>query len=492
MLPPLVALLQSVDAWLRRLPRTMKMNVEAIANSQSARDIAHVLHPYTNARALEQRGPVIMTRGKGIYVYDDQGREYIEGLAGLWSVALGFGEERLVAAATEQLRKLPYYHSFALKSNNPAIDLAEKLAAITPAGLTRVFFANSGSEANDTVVKLVWYYNNAIGRPGKKKIISRWRGYHGITVASGSLTGLAANHQDFDLPIPNILHTGCPHHYRYGRDGESEQAFAARLAAELEELILKEGPETVAAFIGEPVMGAGGVIVPPDGYWSLIQDVCRKYDVLVIADEVISGFGRTGRMFASELYGIKPDILVLSKQITSSYIPLSAVVFSDRIYQGVADNTMRIGTFGHGFTTSGHPVATAVALENLKIIEERRLVEHAAQLGAVLQAGLRRFAAHPLVGEVRGVGLIGAVEMVAEKATRRPFDPPGQVGAYFSDRAHHHGLIVRSLQDSIAVCPPLIITEPQVFEMLARFERTLDDTLTWAREQNLLAGKMTV
>jgi len=465
------------------------MNLEATVNSQSARDIAHVLHPYTNARTHEQRGPLIITHGKGIYVYDDQGREYIEGLAGLWSVALGFGEERLVAAANEQLRKLPYYHSFAHKSNNPAIDLAEKLAAIAPGGLTRVFFANSGSEANDTVIKLVWYYNNAIGRPGKKKIISRWRGYHGITIAAGSLTGLPINHQDFDLPIPNILHTGCPHHYRYGRDGESEQAFAARLATELEELILNEGPDTVAAFIGEPVMGAGGVLVPPEGYWTLVQDVCRKYDILVIADEVICGFGRTGRMFASELYRIKPDILVLSKQITSSYMPLSAVIFSDQVYQGIADNTMRLGTFGHGFTTSGHPVSTAVALENLKIIEERRLVEHAARMGAALQAGLAQFADHPLVGEVRGVGLIGAVELVADKSTRRPFDPLGQVGAYFSDRAHHHGLIARNLQDSIGLCPPLIIAEPQVVELLARFARALDDTLAWAREQNLMARK---
>ena len=312
------------------------MTTPAAVNSPSARDLAYVLHPYTNARAHEAKGPVIIERGQGIYVYDDQGREYIEGLAGLWSVAIGYGEERLVEAAAAQMRKLPYYHTFSHKSHNPGIDLAEKLISIAPAGLARVFFANSGSEANDTVVKLVWYYNNALGRPKKKKIISRLRAYHGITIASGSLTGLPWNHRDFDLPIANILHTACPHHYRYANDGESEEEFASRLAGQLEEMIVHEGPDTVAAFIGEPVMGAGGVLVPPRTYWQKISQVCRKYDVLIIADEVINGFGRTGRMFASELYGIEPDMLVVSKQITSSYLPLSAILLTDGIYQTVA------------------------------------------------------------------------------------------------------------------------------------------------------------
>ncbi|HET7718215.1 MAG TPA: aspartate aminotransferase family protein, partial [Bauldia sp.] len=416
------------------------MKPQLKANSPHARDLAYSLHPYTNARQHEARGPVIIDRGTGIRVYDDQGKEYIEALAGLWSVAIGYGEERLVQAAADQMRKLPYYHSFSGKANQPSIDLAEKLVAMTPGRLTRAFFANSGSEANDSIVKMVWYYNNAIGRPQKKKIISRIRGYHGITVASGSLTGLPWNHRDFDLPIANIRHTGCPHHYRFGLEGESEEEFASRLAGQFEQLILAEGPDTVAAFIGEPVMGAGGVIVPPRTYWQKMQAICRKYDILVIADEVITGFGRTGTPFACERFGIDPDFLVLSKQITSSYLPLSAILFTDAIYQGIADNSAKIGTFGHGFTASGHPVATAVALENIRIIEERKLFAHSAAMGEYLQTKLRAaFSDHPLVGEVRGVGLIAALEMVADKKTKRQFDPLGKVGAYFFDRSHHHG-----------------------------------------------------
>jgi 4-aminobutyrate--pyruvate transaminase len=461
------------------------MNEVAAPNSPSRRDLAYLLHPYTNARLHEQQGPVIIERGEGIYVYDDQGNQYIEGLAGLWSVAVGYGEERLVKAAADQMRKLPYYHSFSHKSNLPAIDLAEKLVSLAPKPLRRVFFANSGSEANDTVVKLVWYYNNAIGRPRKKKIVSRLRAYHGITVAAGSLTGLPWNHADFDLPIPNILHTACPHHYRYADPGESEEEFASRLAGQLEALILREDPDTVAAFIGEPVMGAAGVLVPPRTYWQKIMTVCRKYDLLVIADEVINGFGRTGRMFASELYGIEPDILVLSKQITSSYMPMSALILTDPLYQAVADNSVKIGTFGHGFTASAHPVAAAVALENLRIIEEKQLVAHTAAMSPLLLQGLRRYADHPLVGEVRGVGLIAAVEFVADKQTKRSFDPVGRVGNYFFQCGHRHGLIIRNVGDTVAFCPPLIIQPDQVEELVRRFALTLEDTYRWVLEQDL-------
>lgn len=459
------------------------MKAQLNVNSQYARDLAYAFHPYTNARAHEERGPIIMERGKGVYVYDDQGKAYLEALAGLWSVAIGYGEERLVTAAAEQMRKLPYYHSFAHKANGPSIDLAEKLVAMTPERLARVFFANSGSEANDTVIKLVWYYNNAIGRPEKKKIVARIRGYHGITIASGSLTGLPWNHRDFDLPIDNIRHTACPHHYRFANDGESEEEFATRLAEEFEQLVLEEGPETVAAFIGEPVMGAGGVIVPPKTYWQKMQAVCRKYDILVIADEVITGFGRTGTPFACERFGIDPDILVLSKQITSSYMPMSAVLFSDAFYQPIADNTAKIGTFGHGFTASGHPVAAAVALENLAIIEERDLFGHAARVGEYFQAELRSaFEDHELVGEIRGVGLIAAVELVADRATKRSFDPLGKLGNYFFDQGHERGIIIRNVQDSVAICPPLVITEAEVDELIKRFGQTLEDTLSWSRE----------
>jgi 4-aminobutyrate--pyruvate transaminase len=454
-------------------------------NSPAARDVANQLHPYTNARLHEKNGPVIIEKGKGVYVYDDQGKEYIEGLAGLWSVAVGFGEPRLAKAAAAQMDKLPYYHSFAHKAHNPSIDLAEKLNQMVPIDGGKVFFANSGSEANDTVMKLVWFYNNALGRPEKKKFISRIKGYHGITIASGSLTGLPYNHMDFDLPIKNVLHTACPHHYRFAEAGESEVEFASRLAGQLEQQILDEGPETIAAFIGEPVMGAGGVIVPPATYWDKIQKVCRKYDILVVADEVICGFGRTGQLFGSNTYDIQPDILVMSKQMSSSYMPISAFVFSDAIYQVVADNTAKIGTFGHGFTASGHPVATAVSLENLKIIEERDLVGNARRVAPRLQDGLRQLADHPLVGEVRGVGLIAAVELVADKASKRPFDPVGKVGGYLFNRAQEHGLIVRNLGDSIAFCPPLIITAEQLDEVVARFSKALDETAAWVASEGL-------
>ncbi len=456
-------------------------------NSAAALDIASHLHPYTNARKNEAEGPLVIAEGKGIYVYDDQGNEYIEGLAGLWSTSLGFGEERLVKAAADQMRKLPYYHNFAQKSALPTIELAAKLLELAPVPMSKAFFCNSGSEANDTVIKMVWYYNNALERPEKKKIISRIKGYHGVTVASASLTGLPMNHRDFDLPIANILHTSCPHHYRFGLDGETEEDFATRCAAELEQMILDEGPDTVAAFIGEPVMGAGGVLVPPRTYWEKIQAVLKKYDVLLVADEVICGFGRTGNLWGSQTYDIKPDILSMAKALSSSYMPISAVLISDQVYQGIADNSAKIGAFGHGYTYGGHPVAAAVALETLKIYEERDIVSHVRQVGPRLQEGLRRYADHPLVGEVRGVGLIAGVELVADRASKAPFDPAGKVGAYFAGRAQAHGLIIRNLVDTIGICPPLIITEEQIDAILDRFDKAMDDTATWAAQEGLAA-----
>ena len=450
-----------------------------LPNSTQARDVAYLLHPNTNARRHEQTGPIVIERGEGIYVYDDQGKEYIEAMAGLWSVGVGFGERRLADAAARQRTKLPYYHQFSSKSTMPAIDLAERLVKMTPDGLDRVFFTNSGSEANDSVIKLVWFYNNALGRTEKKKFIARTGGYHGITLAAGSLTGLPTNHRGFDLPLPFVRHVTTPHHYRFAKPGESEEAFADRLAAELESTILAEGPDTVAAFIGEPVIGAGAVLVPPATYWEKIQAVCRKYDVLVVADEVINGFGRVGTTFACERFGIKPDMLVLSKQITSSYMPLAAVLISDQIYQGVADGSKELGTFGHGFTAGGHPVATAVAMENLDIFEERGLVVHGAKVGAYMQERLREFAGHPLVGEVRGMGLIAAVELVADKASKAKFEPPGKVGLYAYNKGHERGLVTRNIQDSICFCPPMIITERQIDEVIARFAACLEDTAAW-------------
>lgn len=445
------------------------------SNDLHSRDIRSQLHPYTNAVKHRSSGPRIIERGDGIYVYDDQGNQYLEAMAGLWSVAVGFNEPRLVEAAARQMGKLPFYHTFTHKAHTPSIELAERLVNQTGGKMATAFFTNSGSEANDTVIKFVWYYNNALGRPRKKKIIARQRAYHGVTVASASLTGLPGNHRDFDLPLPQVRHVGCPHHYRNANPGETEEEFASRLAAELDALIEQEGADTVAAFIGEPVMGAGGVIVPPRTYWEKIQAVCRKHDILVIADEVITGFGRLGTYFGCDAFGIEPDIMVLSKQITSSYQPLAAVLLSPKVNAVIAENSGKIGTLGHGYTASGHPVATAVALENLAIIEERKLVENAATTGALLQQELRQFASHPLVGEVRGMGLIAAVELVADKASKRPFDPLGKAGTYAYEQAHQHGLIVRGIQDTVAFCPPLIITPEQVRDLIGRFARTLDD-----------------
>lgn len=451
--------------------------------TMSELDIRYILQPYTNARSLESTGPLIIERGEGIYVYDDAGRQYIEGMAGLWNAALGFSEERLVNAATAQLQRLPTYHNFAQKTHSPIILLAQRLSQISPPGLERVFFANSGSEATDTAIKLIWYFNNALGRRQKKKIISRNRAYHGTTIASASLTGLPGNHQDFDLPLACILHTLCPHHYRFALDGETEEEFSDRAAAELEALIVREKPETIAAFIGEPVMGAGGVIIPPRTYWEKIQKVCRKYDVLIIADEVVTGFGRTGKMFGAETFGIEPDMMILSKQLTSGYQPLSAVLFTDGIYQAIADNSNLLGSFGHGFTTGGHPVAAAVALEGMTIFDERRIVDDVAAIAPLFAEEISRFADHPLVGHVRSIGLLGAVELVADKASKSPFAAPGRTGAFLAGRCLANGVVLRALGDTIAFSPPLIIDPQQVMQIFSRFSRSLNETFEWSRNQ---------
>lgn len=439
------------------------------------RDIRHHFHAYTDAIRHAEVGPMIIERGEGVHVFDTEGKRYIEGLAGLWSVAVGFDEARLINAATEQMKKLPYYHNFAHRSHGPAIELADKLVAMSPVPMSKVFFTNSGSEANDSVLKMIWYRANAMGQPQRKRVISRKKGYHGVTIASASLTGLPNNHRSFDLPLPGIAHTTTPHYWREGRDGETEEEFATRCATELEELIESAGPDTVAAFWAEPIMGAGGVIVPPATYWEKIQAVLARHDILLIADEVITGFGRTGQMFGSETYGMRPDVMVLSKQLTSSYMPFSAIVMNDRFYDPIAQESHEIGTFGHGFTGGGHPVGAAVALENIAIIEERGLVENARVVGAHLRGRLAKLADHPLVGEVRGEGLIAAIELVNDKATKSVSGTPGALGARFFAAALRHGLIIRNIGDSIGICPPLILTLEQADEMAQAIENALAD-----------------
>ena len=457
----------------------------ALRNLYRYRDAEALLHPYTDAIENEREGALVMARGDGVYVWDETGKQYIEGMAGLWCVSLGFGNQRLAEAASRQMRTLPFYHGFNRRSHEPQIELAERLKALAPVPMARTFFTNSGSEAIDSAIKLIWFYNNAIGRPAKKKIVGRRRGYHGITAAAASVTGVPANHAGFDLPFPGFLHTDLPHYWREGRDGESEEDFATRCAESLERLILAEGPETVAAFFAEPVMGAGGVILPPATYFEKIQQVLRRHDVLFAVDEVICGFGRTGGLWGSQTYALEPDILTMAKALSSGYLPIAAVQVTEKVYRGVADGTHAHGTFGHGFTYSGHPVSAAVALETLAIYDEIDLVGQVAKAAPHLQQGLAAFAGHKLVGEVAGVGLLGVAELVADKATRRPFDPAAKVGAYLTGRAEEHGLILRALGDRVAFSPPLIIDEAEIREMLARFGRALDDTARWVAEQSL-------
>jgi 4-aminobutyrate--pyruvate transaminase len=368
---------------------------------------------------------------------------------------------------------------FGSKSNEPSILLAEKLKAMAPLDAGRVFFGVSGSDANDTQIKLMWYYNNVVGRPEKKKIISRNRGYHGVTVAAGSLTGLPAFHAHFDLPIAGILHTDCPFYYREGQEGESEGAFVDRIVGNLAALIEAEGADTIAAFIAEPIMGAGGVIVPPAGYYDRVQALLKQHDILFIDDEVICGFGRTGQPFGAQTMGITPDTMSVAKAVSSAYLPLSAVLIPEYMYEPMIEASGQVGSFGHGFTYSGHPVCAAVALRTLELMEERDLFSHAARVGRTFQNRLEALAAHPLVGNARGAGLIGAVEMVADKESKRAFEPAEGVGAYAMGRCLEHGLIVRALGDSLALCPPLIITDAQVDEVFSKLEQALNDTLAW-------------
>ncbi len=439
-------------------------------------------HPYTQPRDLEKNGALVIVGGRGVHVTDEHGKEYIEGMAGLWCAALGFSEQRLVDAAHRQMQKLPYYHTFSGKVSGPVTELVEVMMRWSPVPMARILFANSGSESNDTAVKLVRYYHNAIGRPQKKKIIARVKGYHGVTLAAASLSGIPTMHKHFDLPMPETIRVSCPHPYQFAKSGETPDDFAERLARELEDTILREGPDTVGAFIAEPVQGAGGVIIPPPRYFDLIQPILKKYDILLIADEVVSGFGRLGKAFGSEVYGLQPDFITVAKMLTSAYVPMSALYVSDRVYQAVADASAEVGVFGHGYTYGGHPVACAVALEALKIYEEQNVIGHVNRVSPRLQEGLKKFSSHPYIGDVRGMGLIAAVELAADPASRTPFAAERGVGAYLVRRAQEHGLILRAMAgDIVAFSPPLIISDAEIDELLLRFERALDDTTAWIK-----------
>jgi len=455
-------------------------------SNAAVRDVETVIHPYTNLDAFRGSGPMIIERGEGIHVWDADGRKYIEGLAGLWCTSLGYNEPELIEAATEQMRQLPFSHVFGGKSHERAADVAEKLKAIAPHKASKILFCGSGSEANDQQVKLVWYYNNAKGLTKRKKIISRMRAYHGVTVASASLTGLLPNHRDFDLPLSFARHTDCPHYYRYAEPGETEDEFTTRHAANLEKMIIEEDPETVAAFIAEPIMGAGGVIVPPEGYFQKIQAVTDKYGIYFIADEVICGFARTGNMFGSQTFGIKPDSISVAKALSSAYVPIAAVTVGEDMYQAMIDESKKIGTFGHGFTYTAHPVAAAVAAKTLEIYEKRNIVGHVRNVAPKFEARVARLAEHPLVGHARAKGLIGAVELVADKASKRAFDPKAGIGAAVQKAAEKNGLIIRALGgDIVAFCPPLIVSEADIDDIFDRAERALDETEAMVAKEGL-------
>lgn len=462
--------------------RVMEQMVPSRPNSPEARDAASVIHPLTDLKSHLEKGAVVIDEGRGVWVKDIHGREYIEGMSGLWCISLGYGQERLVKAAANQMRRLPYYHLTNHKSHSPIIELAEKLLAIAPVPMSKVWFSNSGSEGNDSAARIAWYYWHAVGKPEKRKIIAHQRAYHGNTIAAASLSGMYYNHASFGLPLDGFLHVTPPYHYRYAEPEESEEDFATRLAAELDALITAEGPDTVAAFFTEPIMGAGGVIVPPPGYFDKVQAVLSKHDVLLVADEVITGFGRTGNMFGTTTMDLEPDMIVCAKGLSSAYLPISALMINQRVFEAISEESSRIGVFGLSFTYSGHPVSAVVAREALAIYEEEDVIGHVRQIEPHFLGGLRDLLDHPLVGEVRGKGLLAGVELVSDKTSHEPFEPKLGIGQFCNTRAEAHGLILRAIGDTISFCPPLIIKREEIDEMIDRFRRALDDTLIFARE----------
>jgi len=452
----------------------------ASGNSRASRDIAYHLHPFTNPTSLASSGPHIVSYGEGIYVKDETGKKYYEGMSGLWCASLGFSEKLLVEAALEQFKKLPFYHSFTGKTVEPAADLAEILISNAPvfsdSPMSKVFFANSGSEANDTAVKMIWFYNAAQGRPEKRKIISRKRGYHGVTIVGASLTGLSYAQEGFGLPLDFVKHTMAPDFYNECKPGETSKEFVFRCATELETLILKEGPDTVAAFFAEPVMGAGGVIIPPEGYYESIHEVLQKYDVLFVSDEVICGFGRTGNMWGADSFNVRPDILTCAKALSSAYLPISAVMVSDKVYKPIVEHSDKLSLFGHGFTYSAHPVCAAVALRAQQLMKERDIIGHVRRCAPKFSERVDRLAKYDFVGHARAIGLIGAVELVANKPIKKKFEPNLKIAANLVAVCQEYGVILRALPgDIIGFCPPLIINDKELDDLFDRVEAAFDD-----------------
>ncbi len=442
-------------------------------------DRAYHLHPFTSLSAHTNGAPTVMVRSKGCRLWDISGRDYLDGMAGLWCVNAGYGREEITEAIRVQAESLPYYHAFASMTSEAPARLAERIVNMSsfPTN-SKVFYGNSGSDANDTAVKLVWYYHNVLGRREKKKILARWRAYHGVTVAAGSLTGLDGVHRAFDLPVFDVPRLTVPHYYWVADTGISENEFAGQLAQELISVIEHEGAETIGAMIAEPVMGAGGVFCPPRGYFDLIQPILKEHDILLIVDEVINGFGRLGTNFGSELFSVEPDIMTVAKGITSGYQALSGCLVNDDIYQVLERGSDEVGFFGHGYTYSAHPIPAAAALANLDIIEREHLVSASAVTGAYFHNQLQsRVSTHPLVGDVRGIGLIAGIELVANKQPRKPFDPRLGAAKRVYEAALRKGLITRALQatDTLAFAPPLVISESEIDELIEKLVDALDE-----------------
>jgi L-2,4-diaminobutyrate transaminase len=442
-------------------------------------DRQSIVHPNTDLKAYASGAlgdPQIMETGHGIHIVDSQGRDLIDAFAGLYCVNVGYGRTEIAEAIYEQAKKLPYFHTYRGASNEPLIRLSDRVLRMAPENMSKIYYGMSGSDANETQVKIVWYYNNVLGRPNKKKIIARRFAYHGLTILSGSMTGIPSFHQAFDLPLPMVRHTTTPHHYRYAEEGMSERDFARKCAADLDALIEEEGPETVAAFIGEPAMGTGGIMPPPEGYWGEIQKVLDKHDVLLIADEVVCGFGRTGSNFGSQTYDMKPDLMTIAKGLTSGYVPLSGSIVGERVWEVLCRGSEQFGIFTHGYTYSGHPLGAAAAMANLDIVEGEDLAGNAKRTGGYMLKRMNQvFADHPLVGEVRGVGLLAAIEFVADKKTKQAFEAPLRVSAKVAEECLKNGMIVRAMPsgDALAYAPPLVITPDEVDRIVEITEKSL-------------------
>lgn len=436
-----------------------------------ARDAAHHLHPFTDAGALAEKGTRIISRAEGVYLYDSEGKKLLDGMAGLWCVNVGYGRQELIDASTRQMKELPFYNSFFQCTTEPTIELAELLSEVTAPHLNHVFFTNSGSEANDTVVRLVRHYWASMGEPGKSVLIARHNAYHGSTMAGASLGGMKPMHEQGGLPIPDIVHINQPYWFGEGFD-EDPQAFGTRIAAKLEAKILELGVDRVGAFVAEPIQGAGGVVIPPDSYWPEIKRICAKYEILLVCDEVICGFGRTGKWFGSEYYDVQPDLMPIAKGLSSGYLPIGGVMVSDRVAEGLKK---RGGDFNHGFTYSGHPVAAAVAIANIRLLRDEGIVDRVeSDIGPYFQAQLQTLAGHPLLGEVRGAGLLGAMEMMQDCERHEFFANKGLAGTTCRDLCIENGLVMRHVGSTMILSPPLVISRDEVDELITKARKSFD------------------